>query len=68
MEARNVPSGSFIGNQLQPLEGIPCPHCSRHPSQPPPKSSGKLTDQRLSAGVLVDQIGEQQCVASLHGT
>lgn len=58
MEARNVPSGSFMGNQLQPLEGIPCPHCSPHPCQPPPTGSGKLPDQRLSAGVMVDQIGE----------
>lgn len=56
MEARNVPSGSFMGNQLQPLEGIPCPHCSPHPCQPPPTGSGKRPDQSFSAGVMVDQI------------
>lgn len=62
MEARNVPSGSFMGNQLQPLERIPCPHCSPHPCQPPPTGSGKLPDQTLSAGVMVDQIGERSNV------
>lgn len=58
MEARNVPSGSFMGNQLQPLEGIPCPHCSPHPCQPPPTGCGKLPDQTLCAGVTGDQMGE----------
>lgn len=58
MEVRNVPSGSFMGNQLQPLEGLPCLHCSPHPCQPPPTGSGKLPDQRPSADVMVDHIGE----------